>query len=284
MQRFVDKIVFKRKKRSIKVASQLLASNQGMTLIEIMVASGISVVVSMGIAGIYIFAIQQFTILVNMNTAQENLLWMAYHTKNTMSQAVNVAPLTGCTPNPSSIVGCIPSSPVTGRLTSVSGNTIPVAIFQREWSTNGISEILPTAIFFREPTATREGRITFDINTPEGQPLIAGADDIWYDQVVKYDIKLTLGSIYGISQATGVKVMMATRYHRSSSDNKRWCVPGDTAAGCIDGVSSSDVSMTFNVGLRNNFALDKTPSGQLRSIHGGIYYYRFIPPIFRDVQ
>lgn len=258
-----------------------------MTLLEIMIASGISVVVSMGIAGIYIFAIQQFTILVNMNTAQENALWMAYHTKNLMSQAIDVQPNGNCSPNPGSLVGCI-QNPPTGvprrRVTSSGGPAITIASFQREWSTTGASEILPTAIFYREPTATVDGRITFDINTTPGQGLSPGDDDIWYDQVVQYDTELFIESIHANQQATGVKVIITTRYHRSTSGEKRWCVPGDTASNCINGVSASDVTMTVNVGLRNNFALVKTSAGQSRSIHGGIYYYRFIPPLFRDIE
>lgn len=261
-----------------------------MTLIEILIASGISVVVSLGIAGIYIFAIQQFTILVNMNTAQENVLWMAYHTKNTLSQAVNIttpgAPVaapacaaTNCVPSTGSATGCIAN-----HTSASDGSLQTVATFQREWSTGvTASELLPTAIFFRRPTANVEGRVTFDINTPVGLAIAPGNDDIFYDQVVQYDTCLTSESIYSQNQATGVVVTITTRYHRSSAENRRWCVPGDTAANCIDGVSASDITMRFNVGLRNNRALEKTGT-QSRSIHGGIYYYRFIPPLFRDVQ
>ncbi|MCB0348129.1 MAG: hypothetical protein KDD37_04800 [Bdellovibrionales bacterium] len=270
-----------------------------MTLIEIMVASGLSVVVSMGIAGIYIFAIQQFTILVNMNTAQENVLWMAYHTKNVMSQAVNlVDPVSLNPPSPKCVVsvgainGCIPDFTTT---TNTGGAAVisNVASFQREWSTGfnaaGVSipsELLPTTIFLELPRPNTEGRIYFDLNTTPGTVMTAGLDDISYGQVVKYDLRVNVESIYGTFQFTGVDVDMATRYHRSSSDNKRWCVPlpNDATGGCIDGVASSDVSMRFSVGLRNNKALVKTAAGQSRSIHGGVYYYRFIPPIFTDVQ
>lgn len=250
-----------------------------MTLLEIMIASGISVIVSMGIAGIYIFAIQQFTILVNMNTAQENLLWMAYHTKNTMSQAVNINPSGGCTPWPGDVTGCIQSAPAGGRLTSATGATIAVASFQREWATEGVSELLPTTIFYREPMVNQEGMVYFDINTPTGQPITAGLDDIFYGQIVQYNLTLNAEPIYNIMQATGVTATITTRYHRSSGENKRWCVPGDTAGDCNNGPPPSDITMTFNVGLRNNQALEKT-NGQPRSIHGGIYYYRFIPPLF----
>ncbi len=270
-----------------------------MTLIEIMIASGLSVVVSMGIAGIYIFAIQQFTILVNMNTAQENVLWMAYHTKNMMGQAVNIgdpAPanpglLTGCSVPASlgSVTGCIPT--FTTATSATANNTTAIAAFQREWSVGfdaggAQSELLPTAIFFRRPTADIDGRIYFDLYTTPGSAMSAGEDDIVYGQVVRYDMVPNVESIYGFLQVTGVDVNIATRYHRSSSENKKWCVPGDVAAACTSGVAASDVSMRFSVGLRNNRALEKTPgvNGQSRSIHGGIYYYRFIPPLFTDVQ
>jgi hypothetical protein len=290
--KFADKIAYKKRKLSKLLAHSLIVSQKGMTLIEIMIASGISIVVSMGIAGIYIFAVQQFTILVNMNTAQENVLWLAYHTKSLMSQAVNLQDVEGCTPDPSSIWGCIPD-----RTTTNAGTQVTVAAFQREWSVgwdgsgNTIpSELVPTAIFFQQPSATVDGRIFLDINTPVGGLITPGNDDIVYDRVVQYDLNTNIEPIYGFNQATGVEVTIATRYHRTTDELRmRWCTPspGAPAPGvgsCTDGAAASDITMRFNVGLRNNHALEKTPSNQPRSIHGGIYYYRFIPPLFEDVQ
>lgn len=287
MQPLEDKYALRQK--------SILRNNQGMTLIELMIASGISLVVSLGISGIFIYTVQQFTIMVEMNKAQENLLWMAYHSKSVLSQAVAID---GDATDPvfqaiDGEVNDVNAAPIGNGATATagsdansfdlaSGRRVLVADFFREWGTNS-SNLLQTQIVYQRPTPSEEGIVFFDVNTPNGQAMTADFGDIFYDKVVQYDVQtLSTTLADGSNQMESAQINITTRYHKSTDQTRwNWCVP---SLACANGSSSGndasfvDLSMSLSVGFRNNRAMEKDASNKSLGIHGGIYYYRFQPP------
>tara|TARA_B100001248_G_C27399360_1_gene468693 strand:- start:7990 stop:8796 length:807 start_codon:yes stop_codon:yes gene_type:complete len=263
------------------------------TLIEIVIASGISLIVSMAIASIYIYAVEQFVIMVEMNEAQENALWLSYHTKSSYMQAIDLddlaatgasflvphttttAPAMGAAPDPANISGS-----TRWRLLST---------FQREWG-NGIpgdpneQELLQTQVSMILPSQDRDefgqGIVFFDMFTPDGLTPNPGFDDLFYDKVVQYDI----GNLRSAGTGPNVRTesadfIITTRYHRSSQPLEwMWCSPNDPCAAAPNDAGWFDIRYDFNVTFRNNRALDDDENGNPLSAHGGIYYFRFVPP------
>ena len=148
----------------------------GSMLIELLVVTAISSVVTLATSSLLIFSIEQFNILVQQHKTQENLLWASYHIRSYFSQAVNLQQGTG------SATSCSLSEakgnlrdqgwmvPEYNDVTTPCSGMAVIAVFPREnaTDTNGV-DLFVSAIFY-EPAVTTSsngepspGRLYFDV-------------------------------------------------------------------------------------------------------------------------
>lgn len=248
-----------------------------------MISSAIGMIVALAISSLYLFAIDAFHRIVAMNHAQEQLLWTAYHSRNLLSQAVNVT-------NPSTDPG---SGYIYHTTTTSAGLTKAVAGFMREWGQNA-SQFRQTGIFLVEPGSSgglagpvdTMGRVFFDVLSPG--LMTPSNDDVSTENIVQYDVVVSSDTANTAAQGQWVPnpnrvlINITTRYFlQSNRDNFRFCPPAELAAPparCLVAGNPArfrDVRMTVNVSLRNNFDKSGTGSG---GVYGLIYYFQFMPP------
>ncbi|MCB0394009.1 MAG: prepilin-type N-terminal cleavage/methylation domain-containing protein [Bdellovibrionales bacterium] len=287
-------------------------TQSGFSLIELMVAVGIGTIVALGISTLFIFAVEQFTILVEQNNTEEEMLWASYHTRSFLSQAVQLqtrnATATGgidyTTPtfnNQGYVVRNYDSQSFFAG--DVAGTSIPVdliAVFARE---NGFassagfagSSLYNSAIFFQRPLIGLPGKLYFIVGSPTsaaGGSMVPADDQIVYERIVEYAISTVdvpvSGGTPNVSKAATVTI--TGRYFRTSDRNRQlWCPSANSAtAGCGNTVYR-DITMTISVGFRNNALLNCADLANTvgcsgtdyrERLHGGLYFYKMaIPPI-----
>lgn len=257
-----------------------------------MVASAISLTLALGISSIFVFALTQFRYIVSMNQAQENVLWLAYHTRNVMSQAIDIR--TNCAVGGST--GCIINHTMSSHpgipalVTAGVRNESIVGWFNREWGVTS-SQIFSTAIVAIPPVNSQagmvpmSGMVIFDLysrfdTATASAPIVPGLEDIWFDGVVRYDIDASSFNTPG-NYLSSVNVTITTRYHKTlSAEDMNWCPPdqvGNAGIGCGQTGQYRDLTEEVSVGLRNNFQ-HWAAGSDAEGIHGKLYYFRYLPP------
>lgn len=268
---------------------------KGFSLIEVMIAAGIGTIVSAGIATVFIFALEQFTVLVEQNATEESLLWAAYNTRAYLSQAVDIRVQDPPMPMPLN-VGAAPNY---GRIlrqfdsTTVGAGTFNlIAGFQREvgdGSGGGASIFRATSIWLVTPSATAVG----NSQQPWGGILFfseggaPGLGDLWFDRISYFalqDVECTdpnpaLCNGFPIKSAT---VVIRARYFKTVKKDQWFYRTSNPMPAGIGGYR--DIEMTVKVGFRNNILLG---AGQSRvggttaeRLHGGLYFFRMpLPPL-----
>lgn len=168
------------KKSSLSKAFKILKNSKGVSLVELMMTVTIGVIVSLGIASVFVFAMQQFVMLVEKNAAEESALQSAFYLRQYLSQAVelnavNAINASNWTCPGSAGCGVIDvnfrlldenaSGPV--QANPDQGNFTRFAVFNREVAffrtgidgiPDGVGNLQPTAIFVKD---TRSASIGF---------------------------------------------------------------------------------------------------------------------------
>lgn len=212
-------------KKAVKIlrnnkALSLILGNRGITLIELTVTAAVGVIVTLGIASVFIFAMQQFTILVEKNTAEENSIQIAYYLKKYLSQAVDinavdsVDPVFASTGNGTGQIDVnfelmIPSS--TGIGAADTGEFARLATFNREaaiFNTNtnkltdingnpsGGSSIRTTGIFIKDTQVdgaipdAQSGAVVFDVNS-DGAMMMPSVSDLYFTRLHNLRVQRT---------------------------------------------------------------------------------------------
>jgi type II secretory pathway pseudopilin PulG len=284
-----------------------------MSLIELMVAVGIGGIVTLGIAGVFSYGIQQFQLLVDQNKTEESLLLASYYTRFYLTNALDtgcgaVAP-TWSFPNPQyQTPAANPQGRVHCALTDSTGGSWPVmmpntsglfAIFFREsggadaTDPNGIaySDIRPSAVAFRPPCSTatdatcladpKSGRLYF-VSAPAGGGLALTDGGLWFDRLVDFAIQGTPRSS-GNGRLQSLDIHIIARYFKSTTGRRGYERFATNMSGQMtaNGLQANyrDVDMVVSVGFRDN-ALGNSLTGmnQQERLHGGLYYFRtFLP-------
>lgn len=198
------------KNNRVNKALKILRNSKGVTLVELMATAAIGAIVSMGIASVFIFAMQQFTVLVEKNAAEENALQITYYLRQYLSQAVDVNAVTAVG---SSVAGGTGQIDVNFRLldTAFSGIGAPdtgqfarFAIFNREAGSYNVasnaiptagSDMRPTGIFIRDTNTNQNtfpdassGAVVFDFNTDSGV-LIPQPNDLFFSRIHDFQVQ-----------------------------------------------------------------------------------------------
>lgn len=248
--------------------------------------------VSLGLATIFIFSIQQFTMLVEKNEAEENHLWITYYTRLYLGQAVRVNDLKGSPPGniASGGRGSIRTDFDVRALTT--GNEIiPFGIFERE---NGIrnSEFEATGIFLKGINSNagdvynRSYAIIFHLGCPSS-PCLMNPDrnNLFYDRISRFEVLDSAfedsnpGGTGGTNNLKNLTIRVSTRYFNTSNQNL-WCFDESKGVNCTP--HYRDITSDIQITLRNNILGRVTSSAggieRDERAHGGLYYYfPFLP-------
>ncbi len=184
-----------------------------MTLIELIVTIAIGLIVSAGIASVFVFAMQQFTILVEKNQAEENALLMNYYLRRFLSQAVDMNAMSAID---TSLLGSgsgqidinfeLLNPSQAGIASGDTGAFTRFAIFNREaalYNTGanqlpaGGSDIRQTGIFLRDTNSQANailpdessGAIIFDIHTDPASPMVPSANDMFLTRLHNFRVQ-----------------------------------------------------------------------------------------------
>lgn len=292
-------------RKSLKLLSD------GFSLIEVVVAVGIGGIISSVVATIFVFAVEQFTVLVEQNAAEESLLWASYTTRAFLGQAVDLKVTSGSAIDPD--ITPTESGRILSQYSSTDafriGNTAAVAVFGREnmtgVSTNAMtSDIYASAVFVFSPPITPTGSsaapvggaIYFDPGAPVSATMSATQNDVWFDRISEFriedvecvtDVGTAQGSACNGWTAKSATIVIKARYFKTARRN-RWIwqqmsvIPAGTDVGPF-----RDVEMSIKVGFRNNLLLGGTSGPQSRvgmegqeRLHGGLYFFRMtLPPL-----
>ncbi|MEC9283790.1 MAG: prepilin-type N-terminal cleavage/methylation domain-containing protein [Bdellovibrionota bacterium] len=264
-------------------SSTALKSQAGFNLTELMIASALSGVVAIGASSIYIFLMDNFRVVVEQNTAQESLLWTAYHTKANL-QSATVSLSYAVTSTEESEIG--PSDPIVTSYTPVRFIT-----YKKEFSDGGTGETRTGAIsvanmhdLLDAQAAPADdvyknrgvmGKVVFFRTKSDGSDWTGAdgnesfANSSWYDRVVQYDQGAN-------SQANShYTINIATRYFiRYDEGRLEWRHPYDVGTEANVNRFYRDLPMQVLVQLRNTNYNMSLRSG----LHGNIYYYRYLAP------
>ncbi len=224
-----------------------------------MVSAAIGVVVSLGIASVFVFAIQEFTLLVEKNEAETNHLWTTYYTRLFLAQAVEVRPVTGA--QPVSVLTVAPNIGMgavkidfNARSVAQNASYVPFAVFQREAGT-AASVLEATGIFIKttNPAAVtdnpfdRSYALTFDLGCnnnglPANCVITPTRNDLYFDRISRFEVQTSAGgclqvetegptiapacvganTVYGTSdKLKTITLYISTRYFKGTN-RSRW--------------------------------------------------------------
>ncbi|MEE6249756.1 MAG: hypothetical protein VX583_05115 [Bdellovibrionota bacterium] len=274
--KYLTSKIFHFSKRSLKDES-------GFNLTELMIASGLSGVVAIGASSIYIFLMDNFRVVVEQNTAQESLLWTAYHTKANLQSATQA------------ISYAIPSTAAAqiGASDPIETTYTPIRFvtYKKEFSDGGTGETRSGVISIASmhdlldvSTATVDdvyntrgimGKVIFFRTKNNGSDWVGAdgaenfANSSWYDRIVRFDqgANSVANSHYSIN-------VSARYFIRLNEGRLEWRHPDDLGTEADVNRFYRDVSMQILVQLRNSNYNMTLRSG----LHGNIYYYRYLAP------
>lgn len=283
---------------------QLRFTQKGQSLVELMISVAIGAIIALGVSSVFIFAIEQFTIMTEINKAQENLLLAAFHTKNMLSQGVimrGIAPSADPNTTPDILANVNPyyGQILTSYTPRSQGIARTLAIFARE-DGSGASTLKPTGIFYYPPTATAgatdaaSGRILFAIPAPPGGggSVVIDPNDlgqsVWFDGIVDFSIQSVSLSTSPTAQYSNLAEkavihIISRAFRDSNKTNWFYNVPSDTTKGTPT-VAFKDYDMTVEVGFRNNLlnynqTLPNGSPAPQQYLYGGVYFFKFINPV-----
>lgn len=267
-----------------------------------MVAAGIGTIVTAGVAAVFIFAIEQFTVLVEQNAAEESLLWASYNTRSFFSQAIDLEVATTVDNSiPAGSKGQIRSSFTSGS----NGVITTIAAFAREMSTGGTvaptsgagSNLVSTGVFLINPSSTAIGNngqpwggILIFTTAPTGTAMWPTLNGLWFDRISEFKLQDVECSDPGSSGAScvGKSAKSATfiikaRYFKNAKRNQWFYQPTPVAANTSP---YRDIEMTIKVGFRDNVLLKGGAESRVGSsaderLHGGLYFFRMVLPPLR---
>jgi prepilin-type N-terminal cleavage/methylation domain-containing protein len=273
-----------------------LRNNKGFSLIELMITSAIGVIVSLAIASVFIFAMEQFTVLVESNTAQENNLMITYYLRTFLSQAVDVYAETNVVnaglPAGAGQIDINFELLTPGSWVGAAGGNVgeygKFAIFNRETAnynntTNSLNSLNPaipssvmqsTGIFVRDTDINainpdgQSGAVVFDFNTVGG-PIIPSASDIVMNRVHNFRIQRIAAGATSCPNGYAVEVVNA------ATGTPLSCLPAGWGPG---GLAVYKVkTVTLEVTTRYFKTLPKTDWNYRYPVGGGA------TAVFRDI-
>lgn len=303
-------LTYKADKENMKIAN-----NKGFTLAELTVASGVAGVVTLALSTLMIWAVMEFEGVKRRLVAQSEALKGEVMLRRYVTNAVKVLggagnDLANGTTTVGNGVGASNIFDGHGRFAAdfnydqmadwpVSGWK-NVGAFLREWREpiisggppNRRSQLFPTGIFIRAPTATTSGVMFIDTGEIPPAGMTPGYGDQWMGGLTEFELsrqeKVADGTMAGQNRIVSLLFRYRVRYHMSTNLPKRWCPTADVVAavaGCTGGAGYADIERSVRIVLVNNNIGTRQPQAapndwvQERPL-GSLHFFR---PIFPNV-
>lgn len=272
-----------------------IKNNRGMTLVNLITAVGVSGLVLLIIATLSMYVYVQFENTKAQLQAEASANRLEYLFKLYLTQAINISGVTGLT----EVTGAnfsVNDATATGRWFGVPngaavvwdqmgdlvGNWATLGVFVRETGMGTDSDLQPTAIWYRKPTAATSGVIFFDTGATPGN-MVPDYGDPFVSGITRFEFQRQ--DIGVPAQLSSLRINFRLRYQRKRGNaGVNWCPTVDITngvAGCATpGASYREIEKNFDVVLRNNFrsavGVNGTP-GEVRTL-GRLYFFQITNP------
>ncbi len=269
-------------------------SQKGYSLVEIMIASAIGTVLILIVSGVAVIGFSQMNSLRDRLAAEENLNRIELVLRSTLGQAVDVRSADITYGSPFDVMGWDG-----GLRANFNWNTIAAA--GSDWNTighfyretggtassgaNGNGTLLPTALFYRRPSATTSGVLFYHMGGNGVVNLTPSYAEGFVDRLSLIEMTKNNNDAYG--RVVSVRFRVAVRYHDFSSTSRIWCPSADIAAataGCVSSARYRDLEKEFTILLRDNLLKASGTAGMTGTLSeertmGFLYFFRLINPV-----
>ncbi len=268
---------------------RVLINNKGATLVELLIALTVSSIVILGIYSLMLIQLSSALSIRNHINTEISLMRLDLELRKTLQQAMNVTLSTTDLDSFNMTTG-------EGRIREFSSNEAvlsppfprikTIAVFNREVGADD-AQILPTGIFYAEPTQNTSGVLFID---PGGHRNSSGTvtkdsdgvvepdyGDYFIDNIVAFEVKRIQ---HVDNRPISVEFNVVLRYFGSQKSPRNFCSMEQIESSiCPSMADFYDIKRAFSVTLRNN-AYGYTIGNYKSRLHGLIHFYRSILPSF----
>lgn len=274
---------------------------KGFTLTELMIAATIGGILILIISAIAIIGFTQMNSLKDRLAAEENVTRLELLLRQTIGQAVDITGTNITYASPYAVStrnGGLRASFNWTDMTQGSNWNV-IGHFLRESGGSGLQtsddgnmgNLMPTAIFYRRPTATTSGVLFFNLGraitatNPNYPSMSASYSEPFIDRISLLQMEKNVNVSY--NKVTSVRFRVSIRYHEFGSSARVWCPVQNinaATAGCVTTARYRDLQREFTILIRNNLlksagAAGLTGSTSEERTMGPLYFFRLISPM-----
>ncbi len=268
------------------MTKNVLQNQNGMTLVELMVATAASTLIILGGAMLLSSILEADAFTRRSADTLETAQSLEMNIPHYVGQAINAR----WTDIDITNIGGGPGEIRTFRSSRDAAIATPpttVAAFIREAgytsSTNPGSDLRATSLYFKNPTATTPGILFVSSSNPgTGTTTLSSRNaEMFFDNIVEFELSSGGIPIDAGDTVRMVEMRVVFRKFRSSEPSEwRWCpsIEMNTTAECRSGAQYTDITKLINIPLRNNVMISnfesETGSRLEETVYGDVYYYR----------
>lgn len=277
----------------------------GFTLVEVMIATGLSAFLALAVSSILIFSVEQFDTLVQQHKMEERVLWASYHLRSYLSQAVNTHRIGSSCRIEQSNIGTLQDQGFIIEqypCASPSSSADLIAIFPRENSFKFRTvDLFHTAIFYRRPDGPDPGVLSIGVGGRTGMGYFhafESPDNIIYRGLSAFEAMVLSEDADDICRRQGSIVTCSSQPMAKTARftlRFRYFLFADGAGGVrhdytanIREINARELTSVIDVNFHNNTITkcehmitgcdpDVNPTGKER-IFGSIYFYKVVVP------
>ena len=270
--------------------------NQGFTLAEVLIATGIAGVLVLIVSTISTIGYTQLASMRERITAEENMNRLELLFRQTLGQAVDVSGTDlSIATSPYSVpswTGGLAANFVWDQIGDTPTAWNVIGHFYRETGGSGLQTstdgqggtLMPTAIFYRRPESSGTSGVLF-FNMGSSADMAPNYADPFIDRISYLEMQKNISATY--NKVTSVRVRARVRYHDSAIFERTWCPALDitnNVAGCNNGAKFRDLDLEFTIMIRNNLLKAAGTAGLTGTTNeeramGFLYFFRLISPV-----
>lgn len=274
----------------------MVKRERGFSLMEVVTALGVSGILLLVVTTLSFYSYFQFQNMKTRLEAEIEANRLEYLFKTYLTQAVNISGAVGAglteatganfTINDVNATGQWFGPPngaavIWDQMGDLAGDWVTLGVFVREVGTAAAGgELVPTAIWFRKPSAITSGVVFFDDGSNPGNMAPS-----YSDQFVSGITRLEFQRRDVADALASLRISFTLRYHvKSGASVNGWCPVADINAavvGCVNANNNfREIEKNFDVVVRNNYRSDTSVDGsavEQRTL-GRLYFFKVINP------